>query len=332
MFDSCNILITSAGRRVALVNIFRKALQELNLPVKVVAVDMSTLSSACMISDASFVVPCCTLPEYVQDLLSLCEEQNVRLVIPTIDTELPALAANRSEFAAKGVTVAVSSEETIKVAGDKVATHEYLLSREFPTVRQALHHEVVRDLRRWSFPLIAKPRYGNSSRGVRYLYSPSELIERTDEDDYIIQAVAEGVEYTVDVYVDDAGRCRCAVPRQRIEVRAGEVSKAMTSHIPVLEDLATRVVEGLPGAYGVLNVQIFWDSATESATIIEINARFGGGYPLSDFAGAHFARWMIEELCGLPSTVSTNKWRSGIVMLRYDEAIFVEAQSVGLTA
>jgi carbamoyl-phosphate synthase large subunit len=95
----------------------------------------------------------------------------------------------------------------------------------------------------------------------------------------------------------------------------------------VLQDLATRVCEALPGAYGALNVQVFVDGDADepdNLAVIEINARYGGGFPLSLEAGADFPRWMLEELLGLPSTASPDDWRSGLVMLRYDAAVFVD--------
>jgi carbamoyl-phosphate synthase large subunit len=107
-------------------------------------------------------------------------------------------------------------------------------------------------------------------------------------------------------------------------VRGGEVSKAVTIRSPVLERLAVDVCETLPGAYGALAIQAFLGGGAGDVAIIEINARFGGGYPLSREAGADFPRWMLEDLAGRPSTASADSWQSGLVMLRYDAAVFVQ--------
>jgi carbamoyl-phosphate synthase large subunit len=145
----------------------------------------------------------------------------------------------------------------------------------------------------------------------------------------VVQEVAPGSEHTVDVLVLSDGRCAGAVPRRRIAVRAGEVEKGVTVRDPAVEDLARRVAEALPGAYGVLNVQIFVDPAQGDMRVIEINARYGGGFPLAFEAGAHYPAWTIEEILGRPSSV-TDHWRAGLVMLRYDDAVFAEAADVGL--
>jgi carbamoyl-phosphate synthase large subunit len=55
--------------------------------------------------------------------------------------------------------------------------------------------------------------------------------------------------------------------------------------------------------------------------LFEINARFGGGYPIAHHAGATFTKWLLEEAAGMPSSAN-NEWRSGVRMLRYDQAVF----------
>jgi carbamoyl-phosphate synthase large subunit len=111
------------------------------------------------------------------------------------------------------------------------------------------------------------------------------------------------------------------VPHQRIETRGGEVSKGVTRKDSNLIDLAGSIAEKLPGARGALNVQCFLDSSGE-IKVIELNARFGGGFPLANRAGAKFPRWMLESLLGIPST-TTSEWQDNLLMLRYDAAVFI---------
>lgn len=90
---------------------------------------------------------------------------------------------------------------------------------------------------------------------------------------YIVQELARGREFTVNLFVNRHGRCVCAVPHWRIELRAGEVSKGLTVKDERLMDLGRRVVEALPDARGAMNIQCFLDEDGRIA-IIEINARF----------------------------------------------------------
>ena len=74
------------------------------------------------------------------------------------------------------------------------------------------------------------------------------------------------------------------VPRLRIETRAGEVSKGLTSKGIVYDYLKDKLIN-LKGARGVITLQIFVNKKNKIFRAIEINPRFGGGYPLSYAAG-----------------------------------------------
>lgn len=319
-----NVLISSAGRRVALLRTFREALDALGLSGDVYAVDISTYSSAFQCADNAWTVPRCTDKAFIPAMLELCDREQVGLVIPTIDTSLAVWAAHRDEFEAQGTTVAVSAPETIDIAADKLSTHRWLTAEGFPTVRQTVPEVVLEGSSAWPYPLIAKPVGGSCSIGVHIVTNPQDLRAVTANEDYIIQTIAPGIEYTVSVLVNRRGEAVCAVPRERLAVRAGEVSKGRAVKEPALMDLASRVAERLPGAYGALNVQIFWDESTGELNVIEINPRFGGGYPLAWRAGARYSQWLIEEALSLPSTAGPHNWRDGLVMLRYDDAVFME--------
>ncbi len=184
--------------------------------------------------------------------------------------------------------------------------------------------------RGWSLPLIAKPRFGSASIGVQRIESLAQLAMLPQDIEYVVQAVAPGDEYTVDVLVNRQGRGLCPVPRKRLEVRGGEVSKAVTEREESLVRLGRGLAETLPGAYGALNVQVFWDRAGGAVNVIEINPRFGGGFPLTWQAGGHYPRWIIEEILGRSAATLTENWSDRLLMLRFDDAVFLPAVAAGL--
>jgi carbamoyl-phosphate synthase large subunit len=325
-----NVLISSAGRRVVLARAFRHALHDLGLAGEVMATDASRLSSAFHAADRAFLVPPVSSPDFVPEMLRLCRDEGIRLVVPTIDPELAPYAEHRDAFAQIGTTVGISLPEVIRIAEDKGRTHRWLMGHGFPTVEQASPEEIMAQDERWSFPLMVKPRAGSAAIGVTVVRDRMHLEVATRGGDFVVQTIAGGAEYSVDLLADRRGRCRCAVPRRRIEVRAGEVSKGMTARCGPVEECAAQLIQALPGAYGVLTAQIFFDEDSGDLRVIEINPRFGGGYPLAWNAGANYPRWMIEELLGLPSTSSRGSWREQLVMLRYDDAVFIDSKAAGL--
>jgi carbamoyl-phosphate synthase large subunit len=254
-------------------------------------------------------------------------EHRVRLVVPTIDPELVVYAAAVERFAEAEVSACISSPSTVCICGDKIATHAWLIEHGFPAVRQTNVHEALRDSAVWPLPLIAKPYNGSASVGLRRIETRGELeglVERGTN--CIVQEIAPGREFTINVYVDRFGKCICAVPHWRMEVRAGEVSKGVTVKHRGLIELGRAIAEKLPGARGPLNIQCFMDDFG-NIRVIEMNARFGGGYPLAHSAGARFTDWLLNELDGRELSWFED-WTDDLAMLRYDEAIFVSGSKL----
>ena len=124
-------------------------------------------------------------------------------------------------------------------------------------------------------------------------------------------------EYTIDAYYAQNGKLKCLVPRERIEVRAGEVSKGATrKHL--VYDYFLQACEKVEGARGCLTIQIFADLERESFYGLEINPRFGGGFPLSYSAGANYPRWLICEYLMGDEIEFYDQWETDLLMLRYD--------------
>lgn len=330
MADDFNILVSCAGRRVALIRAFKQALADLALTGRVCAADLNFTSPAAHVADARFTAPLFRSGTFIDDMLTLCEREKISLLVPTIDPELSLYAPARQRFADIGTTVAISSEQVIEIGADKRLTHRWLNENGFPAPRQASITDVLASPNDWPTPLIAKPARGSSSIGLRRVTRIDELALINQPETMVVESVAPGDEYTIDVYIDRTGKARCAVPRMRLETRAGEVSKGMTVRHAALQALALRIGDTLPGAFGTINVQVFLDKKTNAIEVIEINPRFGGGYPLTEQAGATFTRWLVADCLGRPLDIERDAWRDGLAMLRYDEAVYVEQSELGL--
>jgi carbamoyl-phosphate synthase large subunit len=318
-----NVLISSGGRRVGLAKCFRESLAALRLNGRIVGIDASSCAPIAHFVDAFYEVPRCTDASFLPAVEQICERERVDVIVPAIDTELPVYAAAKESFRRRGIVIAVSTPETIEISSNKVLTHSWLSARGFPVPKQSTPECVLAEPSEWRLPLIVKLKNGSASVGVRVVQSLEELAAAasSDSDNWIVQELIAGSEYTVNVFVNGHGQCICAVPHARLEVRAGEVSKARTVRNEALMQTVIRIVEALPGAYGALNVQCFLTPAGE-IRIIEINARFGGGYPLAHKAGAEITRWLLQDVLGSGPATFYNTWEDGLLMLRYDEAVF----------
>ena len=319
MTEKTSILILSAGRRVELVQAFQQA-QTIHFPeAKVFTTDLRPdRSAACQISDFGFKAPRVTAPEYIDFLLELCLENEIGLVVPTIDTELQLLADHRERFAAEGIHLIISSAELISVCRDKRKTAETYA--ELNISQPEIYHR-----NNIQFQCFCKPYDGSCSIGALPLYTPDMLTQELldDEKNMFMELVGkEYSEYTIDVYYDRNGELCCLVPRERLEVRGGEVSKGATRKNYVYDYLRERL-EGLKGARGCITAQVFANPDGEAIKDLEINPRFGGGFPLSQAAGADYADWLIREYLLNENIGFYDEWEDNLVMLRYDAKVLV---------
>lgn len=327
-----NILISSAGRRAALVKLFQREIQ--HLQGNVFAADVGRTSAACRLATSWRQVPHCTAFEFPAALRQACDDWKINWIVPTIDTELPVLANLRTQFAAEGINVAVSSIETIEICSDKFRTADFLERSNLPTVATLNNPSQVGcpQLPNTAFPVFLKPAQGSSSIGAVRINDQETLnFYFAQTACPIVQEHAVGREFTVNFFVDRLGRCIAAVPHERLETRAGEVSKCVTRHIPALEELAWKIAAALPGAYGPLCYQAFYDRDA-GPRIIEINARFGGGYPVTHAAGANFVDFLLNDREGTTTPPTRSTWAEGCVMLRYDAAVFTTTHDIEQSA
>lgn len=311
-------LVSSGGRRGALVNLLR------GKDSRVVVCDASQWSAAGVLADHFEIVPKISSPAFIDSILSIAKCHGVQYIVPTIDTELRAYASNRDLFERNGMEVLVSSEQVAELSWDKWKFHQWLLEHDLPSITTFEYSELSRC--NLEGPVIAKPRTGSSSVGVISSNQIELLPEELMDDSYIIQERISGVEFTVDFAVSKEGRFLGCVPRRRLETRAGEVSKGVTVHAPLIEEVVEKLAACLPNAYGVLNAQLFFDESSNEMRFIELNARVGGGYPLSHTAGATFFNSLRMGNRATP----IRNWESGLVMLRYDEAVFLKTDSFAM--
>lgn len=322
-----HVLLTSAGRRVALLREFQRSLAELGLGGKVWAADLRRNAAAFHAADANVLVPRVTSPEYVPFLRDFCVREGIKLVVPLIDTELHLLAPHRESFREAGVEVIVSDPRVTELCLDKRLTREFFEAHGFDSPRILDAEKILADPAA-AYPFFLKPADGSCSIGATRIDDRDSLaFYATHTRNAIVQELIRGDEYTLDVLADFSGRVRCVVPRLRMETRAGEISKGVTVNDPMIIEAGAKLVESLGGARGCITVQLFV-TPERALKFIEINPRFGGGFPLAAAAGARYPKWIIEWTLGRDPAITLDGWTNGLVMLRYDDAVFVRREDI----
>jgi carbamoyl-phosphate synthase large subunit len=124
------------------------------------------------------------------------------------------------------------------------------------------------------------------------------------------------------MYYGKDHKVKSIIPRKRITVRAGEISKGVTCKNRIVDYLKTRL-EYIDGAIGCITLQLFYSSCCKRIIGIEINPRFGGGFPLSYIAGGNYPDWLIKEYLFGENIDYFDNWEDNLLMLRYDDEVII---------
>ncbi|WML35484.1 ATP-grasp domain-containing protein [Clostridium sp. OS1-26] len=339
------LLITSIGKRVQLIKYLKRN-------CTIVGVDSGDNAPAANFVNKFYKIPRFTDERYVDTILSICKEEAIDLLIPLHEYEFDILCKSRSKFKSVETTLLLSNKKIIDVCQNKLNTYNFFMENDIGSPESYsketiinilkaanLKHEenenIIKDFleREFNlvFPLIVKPINGMGSSGVFKVNSVKELeffidyVKRP-----IIQEYIEGPEYTIDVLCDLTGKPISIVPRERLEIRSGEVSKTRTVlHKEIIKE-TYRVIECLmklvdaseeAAVMGPYTIQC---KVTEDNRIkfIEINPRFGGGVPLTFEAEVDYGKYFNMMIKGENIEPIIGQFEE-MTMLRYDDAVFI---------
>lgn len=313
------ILFTSVGRRVELMQAFRKAAEELKVDLKIYGADITESAPALFFCDETRIVCKIKEPEYIPQLLKICESEKIDCLIPTIDTDLLLLAENKMRFEEIGTKVLISAADKVKICRDKRYTADYFMSVGLKSPVPADRVENYTQ----GYPAFIKPKDGSSSIDAYKVNCEEDLkLYAQKIQDYIIQPFISGKEFTIDIFCDYEGNPVYITPRERMAVRAGEVLKTrICQDEQMIREMMMLVKDYKP--CGQITVQLIRDELTGEDYYIEINPRFGGGAPLSMKAGADSAKAVIRMLNGEKLSYIAKAAKDQSVYSRFDQSICV---------
>lgn len=283
---------------------------------KVVATDMQLSAPALQVADVKLQVPAVYDPKYVDTTLQICKEQKIDALLSLNDLELPILAENKARFEAEGVKVIVSDPSVIDIAFDKYKTAQWVESlglKSPKTYVRLVDAKRALETGELHFPLFMKPRWGSGSIGLESIADMEELdiyyhllmkkIKKTIlatasvGDEYImIQEKLTGSEFGLDVMNDLEGNNVAVSVKQKLAMRAGETDKAVTLDLPEVREIGHRIGTALKHI-GNLDVDVMQNDKGEYC-VLELNPRFGGGFPFSYEAGVNLPKAIIEWVKG----------------------------------
>jgi carbamoyl-phosphate synthase large subunit len=321
-----NILIFSCHWRNIFVRLFKEAFKkEKRISGKVICIDMNPLSSALYEGDYHEIPPAMDDPEFIPYLKNLIKKYDINAIIPSTDKDLLFLSANKKAIENEKVKIVISDENTILITADKFSTYAFFVRNDIKTPKSWLPVEIM-DIEDKDFPLIIKPRFGIGSKNVHKVLTQEELdffIKRVEHP--IIQKFEEGVEYSFDVLCDIDAKPIEVVPRERISTRSGEIFRGKTQKKQKLIEQVKNLLSKIE-IKGPAVIQGF-AGKDEILSFTEINPRFGSGLHLTVKAGADYPLYLLRMLAGLPHDCEMGNYEDGLIMLRYDDALFLHDKS-----
>lgn len=337
-----NILFTCAGRRTYLLKYFKEQLGSDGL---IIGADMQLTAPALSVADVKVTVPAVYDEHYVEVLLQICETYKVDMLVSLNDLELPILAENKSLFNRIGVIVLVSSPKVIDICFDKKKTSEYVMSlgldtpKTFDNLNSALDAIAAGEL---MFPVVIKPRWGSASIGIEFVDNVDDLrimyerirqrifkgilgeVSQHDENCILVQQKITGDEYGLDVMNDLNGRNVGVAVKKKLAMRAGETDKATTVDNKVLRQIGETLGTNL-AHIGNLDCDVL--EMNGKYYILELNPRFGGGFPFSYEAGVNFPKAIINWAQGKDFDVKQLIPTYGLTFAKCDYLVNMTPQS-----
>ena len=247
--------------------------------------------------------------------------------IPTVDSELLAVASAEEAFASAGVRLLVASPRTLTICLDKLALLR-TCADTVPVGRYAALDSAFTP-EHWDFPLIVKPRSGSGSRGIEIVRSSGQLVGHPRDGRMLVQEFLPGEEYSVDVLAGRDGRIVATVPRLRLKVDSGIAVTARTLHDPELEDFARRVATRIGLCY-TANIQ-FRRDAHGTPVLLEVNARFPGTMPLTVHSGVNMPLLSLRHVLGDPLPPGPLPF-GDVAVVRYWIEEFIDAAEITVLA
>ena len=317
-----NLLFTSVGRRVELINIFR---QKSCGHGTVVAVDNANTAPALYSADFALTVPLITNENYIDILLDICRRHDIHGVTTCIDPEITLLSQHAGRFEKDGVCVLHSPADTVEICFDKFRMYSFLVDQgydtplSFDSLASFESAEKRGDIR---FPVFVKPRTGSGSVGIEKIESHSQLVNylSTARCDSIIQEYMQCEEYDADVYVDLVTKKLVSTfTKKKLSSRLGGADKTVSCKAPALFELIEDFVHRL-GIVGPADIDFF--KRDGRYFISEVNPRFGGAYLHAHACGINFPKLVRNNLNGQPNEREIGNYEEGVYMMMYDSVIF----------
>lgn len=319
--DLLNVLVVSGGSFQGLTVI--KGLRASNA-IRTCVVDSSEENIGKYLADSFFLVPEAKHEKkFIEALLSICENENIRLVIPSTDIELHALSLHKKVFHNKGIFVAVFNSKILDNVRNKRLLYDLLLQNNLPVLPV-----VELGANNLDFPLLGKPVYGWGGKNTILVNKPEDLENYNKillEKHYIWQPYLKNfIEFSIDCAIGFDGTISPLIARQRLRTSGGFSVISESVQDPYIINIAQELLHLLrnEGAQGIINIQIL--KKDTDYFVSDINPRIGTSAVFAHGAGANLPLFLCSYFNPeIYTSFYNSNIKNDIKMIRYLDEVWI---------
>ena len=308
-----NLLLSCIGKRGYIADYLRAHLQP---GERIVGTSNTPWTPGFAACDAGLLLPPISSDEYVPAVLDACRRREITGLLSFYDPDVVRLADHLDKLRAVGVTPLLPGPRAARDAFDKWRTFQVLRAAGIAVPDTTIDLvDALERLKRGElrFPLVVKPREGFGSADVYVAHDELQLRAFFSiAPGMLIQACVEGEMHDIEVLADPEGRVLEVTAWRKLASRIGETEQAITDDAPDLLGLGARLARAI-GLVGPMDVDLF-RTPDGALMVLELNLRFGGGYPVSHLAGADFPGLIVDVFRGKRPEPVAGRFRPGVAL------------------
>ena len=283
-----NILLTNVGRRTYFINFLIDLKKEENLTIHLSDCDKNSAAFYPK-KKTKFHLTCrvkSNRKRYIKDILKITKENNINLIIPLSDLDLYILSKHKFFFYKLNCFPIISSPEVINTCFDKIKLSKFC---EKNNINYPHLYKNKKEIGSGTFT--KKEIRGSGSSGLEKIRNKKFLKEFNDRK-FIFQKYIKGQEYHLDIFNDLKGNYISTCIKKKILMRSGETDKCEIIHNRKIE-LFSKTISKCLKHIGNLDCDIILNNK-KKIFLIDLNPRFGGGYPFTHLAGLNYLLALVR--------------------------------------
>ncbi len=332
-----NIMVTAAGSAIA--QGIMKSLKMSSLDFNLITTDTQPYAAGLYRGKSGYIVPMAREENFIDEIIKICNKENIDCVFIGTDYELLKFAENKERIEKEtNAKVVVSSPEAIRIADDKWLTHKFFVDNNLPYIPSVLSDDVDELLKKEGFPLIIKPRIGDSSKDTFIVRNKEELDKKLD---YVLNKkpdnkyLSESPGFIVQKYLPNKEdeftsttltfdkKCYGVLSMNREMKYPGHTTKAIIKDFPEIDRQVKKIAE-IFDAFGPANFQSRIMNGIP--LVFEINCRFSGTTPFCAELCFNTVEAAVRHIV-LKEKIPNLKHKNGII-LRYFNEVFIPHDNI----